>query len=154
MTTPVLAEALYEHWRSSSYELKRQPAYADATPTLRRVFADQAAALEPIVAATVKNAAADALIAAAVDARARGDIGKEDGTEAEDFLLFRARKVLDDEVFEFPHGPSSDVRLAPAVNTFRRVMAQAGVLTSIRPVHAAMIEALAAADAAMPGESK
>jgi hypothetical protein len=148
MTTPTLAEALYDHWRSSSYELKRQPAYADAAPNLRRVFADQAAALEPIVEATVKNAVADALIAAAEDVRARGDIGKEDGTEAEDYLLFRARKVLADEVFEFPHGLSSDVRLAPAVNTFRRVMAREGVLTSIRPVHAAMIEALETADAA------
>jgi hypothetical protein len=154
MTTITLAEALYEHWRSSSYELKRQPAYADATPTLRRVFADQAAVLEPIVAAATRNAAADALIAAAEDARARGDIGKEGGTEPEDYLLFRARKVLDEEMFEFPHGASADVRLATAVNTFRRVMAQAGVLTSIRPVHAAMIEALAAADEAADGASK
>lgn len=148
MTTSTLAEALYDHWRSSSYELKRQPEYAAATPTLQRVFADQAAALEPIVAVTVKNAVADALVDAAEDVRARGDIGKEDGTTPEDYLLFRARKVLADEVFEFPRRARSDVRLAPAVNTFRRVMAVHGVLTSIRPVHTAMIEALEAADCA------
>jgi hypothetical protein len=146
MTAPDLAEVLYERWRSSSYELKRHPEYRDAGPTLKRPFMDQAAALEPIIAATVKNAVADALIAAAEDTRARGDIGKEGGTEAEDYLLFRARKVRADEMFEFPHGASPDPRLAPAVNAFRRVMAAYGVLTSIRPVHAAMIEALAAAD--------
>ena len=148
MTTSALAEVLYEHWCSSSYELKGQPAFAEAAPNLRRVFADQAVALEPIVEAAVKNAVADALIAAAEDARVRGDIGKEDGTAAEDYLLFRARKILDEEMFEFPHGASTDARVAPAVNTFRRVMAAEGVLTSIRPVHSAMIEALAAADEA------
>jgi hypothetical protein len=154
MTARALAEALYEHWRSSSYDLKRHPEYRDAGPTLKRAFIDQAAALEPIVAATVKNAVADALIAAAEDVRARGDIGKEGGTEAEGYLLFRARKVLADEVFEYPQGASSDVRLAPAVNTFRRVMAGHGVLTSIRPVHAAMIEALDAADHAGAGRPR
>lgn len=148
MTTNALAEALYDHWRSSSYELTRQPAYDEATPTLKRVFADQAAALAPIIETTVKNAVADAFIAAAEDTRARGDIGKEDGTEAEDYLLFRARKVLDDEVFAVPAGSSSDARLAPAVNTFRRAMAQAGVHTAIRPIHGAMAEALVAADKA------
>jgi hypothetical protein len=152
MTTSALAEALYDHWRSS-YELKRHPAYVYAAPNLKRIFDDQAAALEPIVTATVKNAVADALVDAAEDVRARGDIGKEDGTEAEDYLLFRARKVLADEVLEFPHGASPDVRLAPAVNTFRRVMAGHGVLTSIRPVHAAMIEALEAADKVTAGNS-
>lgn len=106
------------------------------------------------LALQVRQAKADALIAAAEDVRARGDIGKEGGTEAEDYLLFRARKVLADEVFEFPHGSSSDVRLAPAVNTFRRVMAREGVLTSIRPVHAAMIEALDAADHAGAGSPR
>lgn len=57
---PALAEALYEHWRNSSggYELKRQPAYKDATATLQRVFADQAAALAPVVDSLVKNASA------------------------------------------------------------------------------------------------
>lgn len=154
MTALAFAEALYEHWRSSSYELKRQPTYAEAAPNLRRVFAEQAAALAPIVEESVKKAIADAFIAAAEDARARGDIGKDDGTEAEDYLLFRARKALDDEVFEFPHGASSDARLAPAVNTFRRVMARAGVLTSIRPVYASMIEALAVADEIANGDSK
>lgn len=58
---PALAEALYEHWRTSSgnYELKRQPAYKDATATLQRVFADQAAALAPVVDSIVKNEGAD-----------------------------------------------------------------------------------------------
>lgn len=57
---PALAETLYEHWRNSSggYELKRQPAYKDATATLQRVFADQAAALAPVVDSLVKNASA------------------------------------------------------------------------------------------------
>lgn len=146
MTTPAFAEALYDRWRSSSYELKRHPEYRDAGPTLKRAFTDQAAVLEPIVASIVKNAVADALIAAAEDAQSRGDIGKEGGVEAGEYLLFRARKILDEEMFEFPHGASTDARVAPAVNTFRRVMAAEGVLTSIRPVHAAMIEALKAAD--------
>lgn len=148
MTSLDVAEALYNHWRSSSYELKRQPSYSEAAPNLKRVFADQAAALAPVLEAGVKNAVADALIAAAEDARSRGDIGKDGGTEAEDFLLMRARTVLEDQLFEYPHHPVSDLRIAPAVNTFRRVMAHAGVPTSIRPVHAAMIEALAAADKA------
>lgn len=145
MTANALAEALYDHWRSSSYELTRQPAYVEATPTLKRVFAAQAAALAPIIETTVKNAVADAFIAAAEDTRTRGDIGKEDGTEADDYLLSRARMV-EDPLFELPSQAGSDARLAPAVNTFRRVMAQAGVLAAIRPVHAAMIEALDAAD--------
>lgn len=57
---PVLAEALYEHWRHSSggYELKRQPAYNDTTATLQRVFADQAAAIAPLVDSLVKAASA------------------------------------------------------------------------------------------------
>lgn len=59
---PSLAEALYEHWRTSSgnYELKRQPAYKDATPTLQRVFADQADALAPFVDSIVKTAVTEA----------------------------------------------------------------------------------------------
>lgn len=146
MNTSTLAEALYDHWRSCSYELKRQPAFADAAPNLRRVFTDQSAVLAPIVEATVKYAVADSLIAAADDVRARGDIGKEDGTEAEDYLLFRARKVMDEELFEFPHGAETDARLSAAVNAFRRGMAREGVLTAIRPVRSAMIEALATAD--------
>lgn len=59
---PALAEALYEHWRSSSYELKRQPAYKDASVTLQRVFADQAAALVPVVDSIVKNAVTEATV--------------------------------------------------------------------------------------------
>lgn len=59
---PALAEVLYEHWRHSSgnYELKRQPSYKDATATLQRVFADQAAALAPAVDSIVKAAVAEA----------------------------------------------------------------------------------------------
>jgi hypothetical protein len=59
LAIPALAEALYEHWRSSSYELKRQPAYKDATATLQRVFADQAAALVPVVETILKNESTD-----------------------------------------------------------------------------------------------
>lgn len=57
-----LAEPLYEHWRTSSgnYELKRQPTYKDATPTLQRVFADQAAALIPVVDSIVGRAVSEA----------------------------------------------------------------------------------------------
>lgn len=56
-----IAEALYEHWRSSSngYELKRQPAYKDATPTLKRVFADQAKATAPVIVARVEAKVAE-----------------------------------------------------------------------------------------------
>jgi hypothetical protein len=99
----------------------------------------------------VRRAKADALIAAAEDARSRGDIGKEGGVEASDFLLSRAKRILDDEMFEFPHSadtaPGADPRLAPAVNEFRRVMARLGSLTAIRQVYEAMIAAFAAADA-------
>jgi hypothetical protein len=48
--------------------------------------------------------------------------------------------------------PVGDPRLAPAVNAFRREMYARGVETSIGKVHASMIEAFAAADAA--GKSK
>lgn len=106
----------------------------------------------PALAAQVRQAKADALIAAAEDARSRGDIGKENGVEASDFLLSRAQRILDDEMFEFPHNadtaPGADPRLAPAVNTFRRVMARHGSLTAIRQVHEAMVAAFAAADVA------
>lgn len=54
-----LAEVLYEHWRSSDYELKRQPAYKDASAILQRVFADQAAALVPVVETIVNAAVAE-----------------------------------------------------------------------------------------------
>lgn len=129
---------------------------AEEEAAIRSDFLVLAPAPEPAPAAAlavqVRHAKADALIAAAEDAHARGDIGKEGGVEAADFLASRAKRILDDEMFEFPHNadttPDADPRLAPAVNTFRRVMAGHGVLTSIRPVHAAMIEALAAADAA------
>lgn len=57
---PALAEALYEHWRSSSYELKRQSSFKDASVTLQRVFVNQASALVPVVETIVKNAAAEA----------------------------------------------------------------------------------------------
>ena len=145
------AEVLYEHWCSSSYELRRQPAFAEASPTLRRVFTDQAQALEPAIELTVKNAVADALISAANGASFRGDIGKEGGQEAADYLLLCAQYAMADdeeEFFEAPRETSPDARVAPAVNTFRRVMAREGVLTSIEPARTAMVEALAAADAA------
>lgn len=148
MTTFDIAEALYEHWRSSSYELKRQPSFAQTAPNLKRVFNDQAAALAPVIEAGVKNAIADALIVAAEDVRSRGDIGMEDGTSAEDYLLSRARNVLENQLFEFPYAAGADARVPPAVNTFRRVMAKAGIPTAIRPVHFAMTAALAAADKA------
>jgi hypothetical protein len=54
-----IAEALYEHWRSSSYELKRQPPYKDATPTLKRVFANQAKAVAPAIVARVEAKVAE-----------------------------------------------------------------------------------------------
>lgn len=152
MTTALLAESLYEHWRSSSYELKRQPAFADASPTLRRVFTDQAQALEPAIELTVQQAVTDALISAASGARFRGDIGKDGGQEAADYLLLCAQYALagnlDEEAPASEPRPvaSPDARVAPAVNAFRRAMAAEGVLTSIAPVHTAMIEALAAAD--------
>lgn len=59
---PALAEALYNHWRSSDYELKRQPAYKDASATLQRVFADQATALVPVVESIVENTIAEASV--------------------------------------------------------------------------------------------
>jgi hypothetical protein len=40
-----IAEALYDHWKSSSYELKRQGAFEDAPTTLRSVFLQQAQAV-------------------------------------------------------------------------------------------------------------
>jgi hypothetical protein len=49
---------------------------------------------------------------------------------------------------------SPDARVAPAVNAFRRAMAAEGVLTSIAPVHTAMIEALEAADHASTGKPR
>lgn len=121
---------------------------------IRAEYLVLAPAPEPAAAAAlaiqVRNAKADALIAAAEDAHARGDIGKEGGVEAADYLSSRARRILDDEMFEFPHSadtaPDADPRLAPAVNAFRRVMARHGALTSIRPVHEAMTAALKAAD--------
>jgi hypothetical protein len=54
----------------------------------------------PDLAARLRNAQADALIAAAEDARSRGDIGKEDGVEASDFLMSRAKRILDEEMFD------------------------------------------------------
>lgn len=40
-----MAAVLYEHWRSHSYELDRQPAFKDAAPNLRATFEKQEAAL-------------------------------------------------------------------------------------------------------------
>lgn len=40
-----IAEALYDHWRSSAYELKRQGAFEDAPDNLRAVFLQQALAV-------------------------------------------------------------------------------------------------------------
>ncbi|GAA4033041.1 hypothetical protein GCM10023063_15550 [Arthrobacter methylotrophus] len=121
-----------------------------------------ASAPEPASAAALaaqeRNAKADALIAAAEDAQSRGDIGKEGGVEAADFLAERAKRILDDEMFEFPHNqdtaPDADPRLAPAVNAFRREMTRHGALSSIRPVRDAMIAAFAAADEAAVGGIK
>lgn len=129
---------------------------AEDEAAIRSDFLVLAPAPEPAPAAAlashVRNAKADALIAAAEDTRSRGDIGKDGGVEAADYLASRAKRILDDEMFEFPHHqdttPDADPRLAPAVNAFRRVMARHGSLTSIRPVHEAMTAAFAAADAA------
>ena len=40
-----MAEVLYGHWRSHSYELARQPEFKDAAPNLRATFEAQEAAL-------------------------------------------------------------------------------------------------------------
>jgi len=40
-----MAEVLYEHWKSHSYELQRQPEFKDAPPNLRATFERQEAAL-------------------------------------------------------------------------------------------------------------
>jgi hypothetical protein len=40
-----IAEALYDHWKSSSYELKRQGSFADAPENLRAVFLRQGQAV-------------------------------------------------------------------------------------------------------------
>lgn len=129
---------------------------ADEEAEIRSDFLVLAPAPEPdpatAMAAQVRHAQADALIAAAEDARSRGDIGKEGGVEAADFLADRAKRIVDDEMFELPHNqdtaPDADPRLAPAVNAFRREMTRHGALSSIRPVRDAMIAAFAAADAA------
>jgi hypothetical protein len=128
---------------------------ADDEAEIRSDFLVLAPAPEPAsaaaVAALVRNAKADALIAAAEDAHSRGDIGKEGGVEAADFLASRAKRILGDGMFEFPHNrdtaPDADPRLAPAVDAFRREMTRHGALSSIRPVRDAMIAAFAAADA-------
>lgn len=115
MTTALLAEALYEHWCSSSYELKREPAFADAAPNLQRVFTDQAAALEQVIESTMRQAVADAFISAAHGARFRGDIGKEGGQDAAGYLELCARYALVDdwdEFFEAPREASPDTRVA------------------------------------------
>ncbi|HEX9227586.1 MAG TPA: hypothetical protein VF885_13160 [Arthrobacter sp.] len=142
-------------------EILREDAAADGREVTEEELAEArseylivAPAPEPAAAASfalqVRTAKADALIAAAEDAHSRGDIGKEGGVEAAAYLTSRAKRVLDDEMFEFPHSadtaPDADPRLAPAVNAFRRVMARHGALTSIRPVHDAMTAAFAAAD--------
>jgi hypothetical protein len=89
-TTERIAQALYNHWRSSDYELKRQPIFSEAPESLRNVFLKQAEAVEPIVLAEQ----AEALYRSAKEARIRGDIGKDDvdGVSAWDFLNFRADK--------------------------------------------------------------
>ncbi|MET4143854.1 hypothetical protein [Arthrobacter sp. UYCo732] len=142
MTTALLAEALYEHWRSSRYELKRQP-----------VFADQATALEPVIDSTVEQAVADAFISAANGARFRVDIGKEGGQEETEYLLLCSHYApagdWDEKAQASAPQPlaNCDARVAPALDAFRLVMDREGALTSIKPVHMAMIEALTAADA-------
>lgn len=45
MHKEAIAEALYNHWKSSSYELKRQPVFAESDANIRRVFESQAEAL-------------------------------------------------------------------------------------------------------------
>lgn len=135
---------------------------AEEEADIRSAFLVLSSAPEPMAAAAlavqVRNAKADALIAAVEDAQSRGDIGKEDGVEAADYLAARAKQIIDDEMFEFPHSadtdPEADPRLAPAVNAFRRQMTRHGSLTSIRPVRDAMIAAFAAADAATAGGTK
>lgn len=135
---------------------------AEEEAEIRAEYLVLAPSPEPAAAAAmavlVRNAKADALIAAAEDAQSRGDIGKEGGVEAGTYLADRAKRVLDDEMFEFPHSadtdPDADPRLAPAVNAFRRTMARYGSLTSIRPVHEAMAAAFAAADEATAGGAK
>jgi hypothetical protein len=44
-----MARRLYDHWRSSSFEAARQPAFEDAADNLRRVFEGQAEALFSVV---------------------------------------------------------------------------------------------------------
>ena len=46
METEQIAEALYDHWKSSSYELKRQGPFEEAPAILRRVFLEQAEAVK------------------------------------------------------------------------------------------------------------
>ncbi|HEX9088085.1 MAG TPA: hypothetical protein VF867_11215 [Arthrobacter sp.] len=135
---------------------------AEEEAAIRSDFLVLAPAPEPVAAAALtvqlRSAKADALIAAAEDAHSRGDIGKENGVEAGAYLAARAAQILDDKMFEFPHSADTDSdadpRVAPAVNAFRRTMARYGSLTSIRPVHDAMIAAFAAADAAVAGGAK
>lgn len=128
----------------------------DEEAAIRSDFLVLAPAPEPVAAAAlaaqVRHAKADALIAAAEDAQSRGDIGKDGGVEAGTYLASRAKNILDQTMFDFPHcadtDPDADPRLAPAVNAFRRTMARHGSLASIRPVRDAMIAAFAAADEA------
>lgn len=107
---PALAEALYEHWRHSSggYELKRQPAYKDATPTLQRVFADQAAALAPVVDSLVKSAsAAPDLFDSATWAKILDvTISDPDGWDRKDFDASWSEKITREE-FELRLGRST-----------------------------------------------
>lgn len=106
---PALAEALYEHWRTSSgnYELKRQPAYKDATPTLQRVFADQAAALAPIVDSIVERAAAPDLFDSATWAKILDvTISDPDGWDRKDFEASWSEKITREE-FELRLGRST-----------------------------------------------
>lgn len=52
MENKIVAEALYNHWKSSSYELKRQPVFDEADINLRRVFLSQA---EAVTEALINN---------------------------------------------------------------------------------------------------
>lgn len=42
----MIAKALYTHWASSSYEVKRQASWEDAPENLRQVFIGQAIAVD------------------------------------------------------------------------------------------------------------
>jgi hypothetical protein len=120
---PALAEALYEHWRNSSggYELKRQPAYKDTTATLKRVFADQAAALAPVVESIVKSAGAaheagDLFDSATWTKILDVTVSDPDGWDRKDFDASWSEKITREE-FELrlgrsTHAANADLRKA------------------------------------------